>query len=107
MCLCVCVCVCVSVPYMCLCVCVCLCLSAIHVCVSVCLSVSVPHISVYCECVCSAAQCLQTVTESNAEAVEQCRCDDVLPMLKGLTEKTDSSSQAMLFQAALMGKHSS
>ncbi|KAK7114740.1 HEAT repeat-containing protein 3-like [Littorina saxatilis] len=49
------------------------------------------------------AQCLHTVTESNQEAVQMCRGDEVLPLLKGLTQQTDSSSQAMLFQAALMG----
>ncbi|KAL8560896.1 hypothetical protein ACOMHN_059080 [Nucella lapillus] len=49
------------------------------------------------------AQCLQTVTESNAEAVEVCRGDDVLPMLKALTDSADTCSHAMLFKAALMG----
>ena len=53
------------------------------------------------------AQCLHTVTEGNAEATQFCHRDDVLPSLKSLTENTDSSSQAMLFQAALMGREAS
>ncbi|XP_076470018.1 HEAT repeat-containing protein 3-like [Babylonia areolata] len=49
------------------------------------------------------AQCLETVTENNAAAVEVCRGDDVLPMLKRLADSADSSSQVLLFKAALMG----
>lgn len=49
------------------------------------------------------AQCLHTVTESNAKAAEICRGDDVLPMLKKLSCITDMSSQALLFKAAVLG----
>jgi hypothetical protein len=43
------------------------------------------------------------VTENNAEAAQLCRGDDVLPSLQLLAQRSETSSQAVLFQAAVMG----
>lgn len=49
------------------------------------------------------AQCLFTVTERNQAAIDICHSDQVLPSLQLLVQRSDNTSQAILFQAATMG----